>query len=102
MILDIVESSEDKRIQCLNRRLGESPEVLDFVGEGAHPKKAWWTALQGETEQVQPSVRFSPAASAAFMWAVINGIFINGIFPAISINKGCHSHQRLQPSNVSR
>ena len=22
-----------------------------------------------------------------------DGIFINGIFPAISINKGCHSHQ---------
>ena len=22
-----------------------------------------------------------------------NGIFMNGIFPAISINKGCHSHQ---------
>ena len=22
---------------------------------------------------------------------------INGIIPAISVNKGCHSHQRLQP-----
>ena len=31
-----------------------------------------------------------------------NGIFINGIFPAISVNKGCHSHQLLQPSNVSQ
>ena len=30
-----------------------------------------------------------------------NGIFINGIFPATSINKGCHSHQWLRPSNVS-
>ena len=34
-------------------------------------------------------------------WGLINGIFINGIFPAMSINKGCHSHQWLQPSNVS-
>ena len=30
-----------------------------------------------------------------------NGIFINGVFPAISINKGCHCHQWLEPSNVS-
>ena len=33
---------------------------------------------------------------------LINGMFINGIFPAISVNKGCHSRQRLQPSNVSQ
>ena len=26
----------------------------------------------------------------------------NGIFPAISVNKGCHSHQHLQASNVSQ
>ena len=25
----------------------------------------------------------------------------NGIFPAISVNKGCHGHQQLQPSNLS-
>ena len=25
----------------------------------------------------------------------------NGIFPAISLNKGCHRHQQLQPSNAS-
>ena len=35
-------------------------------------------------------------------FVLINGIVINGIFPAISRNKGCHSHQRLQPSKVSR
>ena len=27
---------------------------------------------------------------------------IDGMLAAISVNKGCHSHQRLQPSNVSR
>ena len=31
-----------------------------------------------------------------------NGVFVNGIFPAISIDKGCHSHQRLKPSSVTR
>ena len=31
------------------------------------------------------------------------GIFINGIFPAILVNKGwCHRHRWLQPSNVSQ
>ena len=33
---------------------------------------------------------------------LINRIFINGIFPAISIHKECQSHQRLQPSNMSQ
>lgn len=38
MILDIIDSSEGERFQSLNKRLGESPEVLCFMGEGAHPK----------------------------------------------------------------
>lgn len=38
MTLDIVESSEGEKIQSLSRRLGKSPEGLDFMAESVHPK----------------------------------------------------------------
>lgn len=38
MILDIVESSEGERVESFSRTLGERPEVLGFMGEGACPE----------------------------------------------------------------
>ena len=39
----------------------------------------------------------TPILLAGLKSVVFHSALINGIFPAVSVNKGYHSHQRLQP-----
>ena len=53
---------------------------------------------------VRPQPYTTPRSThAMWQWPIEDPslLVINGTLPAISVNKGCHGRQRLQPSNVS-